>query len=611
MSKGLRKGQLIGIHGPGAIADIGNESFVVTSIDQWRRDGMVPCNLVRLSDRLQVARLLQPATGDNRFAAESRSVALHRFPRWMFCQKCRFMTKWRAQDEASLKPGTAPDCKRCSGSPALVPMRFVQICENGHLDDVDWLWWVHATPDAGPRQCQDPSRLRFVSRTGMGSGLNSLQVRCEDCAASRSLGDLHRQGGWKCKSSESFSGGRQPWQHPASGELCDAEPMVVQRGDSNVYFPSVVSAIDIPSSVKSGSHEEDALIKDRKDFKTLKSMWESLQNKKGIDPADVMNEAIARLSEETEVDAQHIVRLLNDDGEAAGIEPKRSLSELLPEMKAEEYVALAQPDAVESNQFSGTNYTPAKEHFGEAMCTIIKSISLITRLREVRALRGFHRVRPGGDEQLVPASLSNRTDWLPACEVFGEGIFLEFNRPTIESWEEKLPATERSRLESLQQRINDQNLGFLPKVTPRLIAIHGLSHLLMRQLCFESGYASSSLRERMYLDDGMAGVLIYTADGDSEGTLGGLVRQGHPDRLPAALARALTAASWCSGDPLCAEGENQGMAGLNRAACHACLLVSETSCECANALLDRRFLIGDSGNMEGLFSAVLSEYGVA
>ena len=92
--------------------------------------------------------------------------------------------------------------------------------------------------------------------------------------------------------------------------------------------------------------------------------------------------------------------------------------------------------------------------------------------------------------------------------------------------------------------------------------------------------------------------------------MGGLVRQGDPDRLPAVIMRALHASSWCSGDPLCRESENQGMAGLNRAACHACLLVSETSCELANALLDRRLLVGDDQEMKGFFTNALEEGGV-
>jgi len=112
------------------------------------------------------------------------------------------------------------------------------------------------------------------------------------------------------------------------------------------------------------------------------------------------------------------------------------------------------------------------------------------------------------------------------------------------------------------------------------------------------------------VDGDSLGLLIYTADGDSEGTMGGLVRQGRPGQLPVVFARALKTAFWCSADPLCSEGENQGMAGLNRAACHACLLVSETSCESANALLDRRFLVGQGDHFQGLFTSYLVEQGI-
>jgi hypothetical protein len=143
--------------------------------------------------------------------------------------------------------------------------------------------------------------------------------------------------------------------------------------------------------------------------------------------------------------------------------------------------------------------------------------------------------------------------------------------------------------------------------------MHGFSHLLIRQLTFDCGYASSSLRERIYCEPqrGQFGILIYTADGDSEGTLGGLVRQGEQSRLAAVISRALQSCSWCSGDPLCFEGDNQGIGGLNRAACHACMLVSETSCECANTLLDRRLLIGDRAGLRGLFRDFMDRLGIA
>lgn len=77
----------------------------------------------------------------------------------------------------------------------------------------------------------------------------------------------------------------------------------------------------------------------------------------------------------------------------------------------------------------------------------------------------------------------------------------------------------------------------------------------------------------------MSGVLIYTAAGDSEGTMGGLVRMGEPEFLGRTIARALDRARWCSSDPVCIESTGQGPDSCNLAACHSCALLPETSCE--------------------------------
>jgi hypothetical protein len=92
----------------------------------------------------------------------------------------------------------------------------------------------------------------------------------------------------------------------------------------------------------------------------------------------------------------------------------------------------------------------------------------------------------------------------------------------------------------------------------------------------------------------MAGLLIYTAAGDSEGTLGGLVRLARPEMFEPLLKKALGRMAWCSADPICAEehGGGKGARGLNLAACHACIMLPETSCETINNGLDRAMLVG-------------------
>jgi hypothetical protein len=226
---------------------------------------------------------------------------------------------------------------------------------------------------------------------------------------------------------------------------------------------------------------------------------------------------------------------------------------------------------------------------------LIEGVVLVERLREVRAYLGFQRVKPGGPERTVPPDVSARQEWVPSTEVFGEGIALAFDLDRLKAWAADLPEKELRELGQLEQKRRDGAYWFLPKVEPVFVTLHALSHLLLRRITFECGYSSSSLRERLYInpDEGSAGLMIYTADADSEGSLGGLVRQGKRDRLAQTLYEAVEHGRWCSADPVCAETAGQGLGGFNRAACHACQLVSETSCTCANTLLDRRLLIDE------------------
>ena len=72
-----------------------------------------------------------------------------------------------------------------------------------------------------------------------------------------------------------------------------------------------------------------------------------------------------------------------------------------------------------------------------------------------------------------------------------------------------------------------------------------------------------------------------------------LVRQGRSDALPHAFKKAVEGSRTCSNDPVCISTEQgQGRDALNLAACHACALLPETSCEEFNVFLDRAMIIG-------------------
>jgi hypothetical protein len=225
----------------------------------------------------------------------------------------------------------------------------------------------------------------------------------------------------------------------------------------------------------------------------------------------------------------------------------------------------------------------------------VSGVSMVRRLREVRALIGFRRLSPSNDNPLVPVDLGKRSvRWYPGVEAWGEGIFIQLSEPEMRDWECRVEQSLGPRLKRIAPRV--AAMGWDESVaTPRFLLLHSLAHAIVRRLSFDAGYSASSIRERVYSStdgEGMCGVLLYTADGDSEGSLGGLVRMGEPERFGKLLRSALQDVAWCSADPVCRETDSTGIDGLNAASCHACILVSETSCSYNNCALDRRTLVG-------------------
>ena len=250
--------------------------------------------------------------------------------------------------------------------------------------------------------------------------------------------------------------------------------------------------------------------------------------------------------------------------------------------------------------------------YGADLGRLLNSVCLVKKLRETRVLVGFSRLLPVEDAtspELLSISVDPDLGWLPATVVHGEGIFIEFNPRDLRVWAENPDV--RARVLSLKAKCNQRRRQRGLKdieVTAKYLLLHTFAHCLISQLSFDCGYGSASLRERIYCnldesDEPMQGVLVYTASGDSEGTLGGLVRQGLPDRMTTVIERAINRIRWCSSDPVCIESVGQGTDNANLAACHGCVLLPETSCEMGNRLLDRGLMVGLPGNTEiGYFS---------
>ena len=219
-------------------------------------------------------------------------------------------------------------------------------------------------------------------------------------------------------------------------------------------------------------------------------------------------------------------------------------------------------------------------------------------MTEIIAQLGFKRIEANydlDDEKTYTSFKKEGMQWLPAIENRGEGIFIEFKEEEIAKWEAKLKVQERYA--KIMQREEEPILkGLRKSITPRTILLHTISHSLIKELTFECGYSTSSIKERIYstYENGinMAGIFLYTTSSDSDGSLGGLVSQGKQDKLENIFRRMIDNLAWCSTDPLCIESQLHGFKNLNYAACHACTLLPETSCELRNVLLDRASIRG-------------------
>ncbi|MFB7361838.1 DrmB family protein [Streptomyces hydrogenans] len=601
----VRQAQTVLPFGVGAVFDIQGESFVATGIGDWPRK-RPEVHSARLADQLGVSGFYAaPPAADDRYDRQDAAGAPYiRFPSWLFCGACRTMTRRRIADE---KPGTPPRCPGCSPVRQLAPMRFVQICADGHLGDVDWWFWAHSRLDPAQRHgCPARDRLRF-DVSDRATGLEALSVTCtaRGCGASRDLLDVLGTHGMRCS-------GRNPWQRLDEAADCVKPVQVVQRTAGNVYYPVVSSALDIPEAEVPADAGRELLAERVR----ASDLWIPLCRAAGGARAGTYRDII---KEDTGADDALLDALL---AEETGIEPAPAAGAgadgapagpAVPDLSREEWAAFVAPVQPPTRDFAvratglGLDGETAEPWAG--LGRRVGRIVLADRLREVRALQGFRRVSPSST--FVPADTSRRLRWLPAVEVFGEGLFVTLDRDELMAWERDRRVREHvaGMREDLSRSFQADRLAAVTgeELSPRFVLLHTFAHLLIRQLSFESGYSTASLRERVYArpEHDQHGVLVYTAAGDAEGTLGGLVQQGEAPRLAETLLRMTEAAAWCSADPLCAEHTGQGFDSLNRAACHACALLPETSCETGNTLLDRSLVVG-GGHVPGYFEPIIA-----
>ena len=592
----LRPSQLLLTFGVGAIVDLPNLSVMVMGLDDWPVAHSIEVGEERLLAAVrqelgqQVEKLVTPpvkpeSTG---FAASpfeedaNIGVPVAPFPRWVLCPYCRLLAPIHSGlFELKVDPYRQDrtryvhaNCTRPGKPPTVLPARFLVACENSHLDDFPWVEFVHQ----GPTDCKYRLRLYELGASGEAS---DVLVMCEVCEKKQPMSAAFGEEG---RTRMPLCRGRRPHLRDFEPEGCKLQMRSILLGASNSWFPMMLSALSVPVA-------SDKLAQ------LVDEHWAVLDK-----VTTKQNVELLRQIGQLRSFAQY-----SDDQVWGAIERKKSTasgaSEEASDLKTPEWLVYSNPEMSRNTRdFQLRQVAPPSEYR-----PFFEKVVLVERLREVRSLIGFTRIDSPGDfgelnelpeTQRAPLSRTPPR-WVPTSEVRGEGIFIQFSEEAIRTWMRKVSKLDVQFFEAHRRWRNLR--GLEPDAgypTTRYVLLHSFAHALIRQLAVECGYTTASIRERIYSrpesddDSPMAGVLVYTAAPDSEGTLGGLVSLGEPKTVVRHLDQALESLRFCASDPLCAEHHPyRDGTTLHGAACHACLFAPETSCERGNKYLDRSVLV--------------------
>ncbi|MGO9743556.1 MAG: DrmB family protein [Roseiarcus sp.] len=599
--------QLLLTYGPGAMLDLPEHAVVVAGLQDWRYTGS---NWRPVEEERLVALLRQqlgaklsatfqglrhpPMYDEERHDANAPGVEVRLFPTWFLVDE----SSTSDDDSGSGNPAPTGEKRRRivefsdlsvtnagklsytgdTKKAQVNPIRFVGACAKGHLQDIDWRFLAHRN---GDRSCRKP--LYWVER-GVSSDPSDISVRCT-CGASVTLGDLYKPkflGGCTCQS---------PWLTPRriADEVCGDDLRLLPRSATNTYFPQTVTVISL---TKAGDRVRQTIAEHKTMIDGIRSLPNFLEVLRAIPQT---KEAFKDFSDD------EITRALakeSTEKPPANVNPRIA-----------EFDLLASGTPFIGADTAGSFFyaeTLSRDILGleQPWNAFLRNVVKVHRLREVTCLYGFTRLEPpptSAESELDEiqlavngADLARSVEWLPAIEQFGEGIFLHIAPEFLRKWLDSSEIVAKAMSLRDRERRDAERFNRPPiHLGAGYWALHSLSHAFMAELALECGYPLSSLKERIY-SSGPAqpdrfGILIYTSTAGGQGTLGGLSNMA--ERAGELLARATKRLALCSNDPICAEqGDGNEDYPLQGAACHACLLVPETSCEARNTRLDRGLL---------------------
>ena len=590
----IKRTHLVGMSGVGSIIRTRNGiTALVADLGRWSRNVPVDSNLVGI-DR-DVARdnflrnlairdpELEAACNVPRFVSPQPAPdEPSRFRDWLipsvrfplsgacvnpFCQ--RLFVSLTDNPNAEYCPHCVEQQGRRLRRNRVQQLTVFKVCFDGHLDEIDFAEEAH-------RGCQHGCLSLDMVQKYSGSVRRPV-FQCLICG---------------CKSSpDNYEGpctGARPWVPEGGVETCTQTMHVVERTSVQAYFPRIKSAIFMPF----GDEFDETIV-----------MW--LLTRGNIDEIDVASErnmsmlveAAARVNlrvslEEIERHVRHL-QSERDDEPRVEWDPSAARGRELDVLTTEGINQLPRrPSLLEHQRVAIGHLSPTR--FGNR--GLISGVVAVTKLTETRIQDGFSRYRPADGfsswegQRRMWGFAADRYDWLPGVRGYGEGILFELNPAVVSAWSVRCQTT------------NPEKYGL---GGPRETLVHTLAHLVMAEAALRCGYPIAGIRDRIYdLPDGRLAFLVYVAEADSAGTLGGLVELAFGERLESLVASALESSRWCAQDPVCISSSTFQV-DHQVGACHQCVLLPETSCEWFNAGLDRGSIIGnDERRLPGILASL-------
>jgi hypothetical protein len=518
------------------------------------------------------------------------------FPKWSVCKKHHILRqlemiqrKWVLNCSMCVEENIKLD----SGT----GMRFIQACHKGHMDDVDWHKEVH-----GRGKC-DSMEYDWSEEE------NNFEVSCRECGLKINYNGLKQKselGHMECSKYWPELNSHDSECFEIKDGIRVETAKLVLKNASNLRISQVVSSLIIPPYagrlykmfVEHGEFLIDFATKEytkndvinkfeaAKDFLKNKGVNEEFFSVLDESPEDEIKKAISSTLEELKTGP-----LSERDSEDSEFDQliqasKRGYPKPLTGEPAEFMVDINKVKKIHSKKFNSDFMIVPID-----ILHVVKS--QVGFRREVKARpeedQDQFMIRPTG--KLIPTYYEERsgtksTKWFVGKKIKGEGLFI-FS-PNLNILDDKNESVKKWLDVSGKQ--NDEELK--TKTNPNFVWWHSFAHRLVMDLSIDSGFQSTSIAEKTYSRENNgnqeSGILLYAVQEGGDGTLGGLT--GMADNFEEIIERSASRITHCSNDPIC-KGRPFNANRVNGAACHACMLVSETSCGLQNKFLDRNLLL--------------------